>query len=81
MSDDYLERTQNLAQLRGLGELNDSDYVGNFALYGRERRIEILQAIDKDLTEPSDDLRKTTDSWRTRQRLGEAHDALLKADR
>jgi hypothetical protein len=84
MDDDketYLERTQRLSQLRGTGELSNDDMVGRFALYAPDKRIEVLELIDRDLRSGSSDLRRTASELTTRRRLGEMHVALTKAGR
>jgi len=81
MSESYLDNARALDELRGMAERSDAELSAHFSLYGRERRIEILRSIDRDLSEPDGDLRKITDDWRTRERLGRAHDTLLKANR
>ncbi|MGY3240564.1 hypothetical protein ACVMAJ_007454 [Bradyrhizobium sp. USDA 4448] len=81
MSESYLDNARALNELRGQAEASDADLAAHFSLYGRERRIEILRSIDRDLSEPDGDLRKITDDWRTREQLGRAHDTLLRANR
>jgi hypothetical protein len=76
----YLDRTQRLAELRNGQRLSDDDIVANFLLYNSEKRIEILDAIDKDLGSGTD-LRKMSEELHLRRQLGDMHVSLRKANR
>jgi hypothetical protein len=88
MSDEsYLDRAQRLSKLRNGQELSDTEITEHFLQYAPERRVEILERIDKDLqantniTPGTNNFRAAADHLATRRKLQDMHVALRKANR
>jgi hypothetical protein len=86
MADDYFDATRRLASHKTgeTVEQIDSAMPGRFALYGLDKRSQILAEIDR--TTPTGELpieELESAMWKAdlRRRLGEMHDALRKAGR
>ncbi len=77
----YLDQQNERAELRGYDTPSNDDWAAHFALHGPERRIEILQNIDRDMEAGSGSLRKIAKEWSTLRELRHTHDQLIKAGR
>jgi len=80
MDKTYLDRSQRLAELRDGRQLSNDELTGGFALYSPAKRVEILEAIDRDLGEGVN-LRKMARELHTRRMLGDMHVTLRRAGR